>query len=369
LQYVLGLRRLGHETLYLEDTGWYYDPWSRTYCDRWSGTQLPKASRPPAFLDSIFRQHDLGDRWTWFDIDGTAHGVTGRRLTEFLAAADLLVHVTGGGILRDQYMTIPHRAWIDTDPGRVQMRAATPSGGEHLQRLRQHTVHFSFGCRIGSADCDIPSLGLTWHPTRQPLDLDLWPIGPPQPDSRFTTIMKWAPYQPIEYHGKTYGMKDIEFAKFVRLPELTRQPIEVAMEGRPPRALQQLKGLGWQTRDALEISASLTSYRQFIQQSRGEWSVAKHCYVASRSGWFSDRSAAYLASGRPVMLQSTGFEEWLPTGAGLFAFSTPDDVLWAMDQINADYQRHCRVAREIAERYFDASKILTQLVDVAMSSP
>ena len=162
-------------------------------------------------------------------------------------------------------------------------------------------------------------------------------------------------------------MKDVEFQKFLDLPNRTQAPIEVAMDGQAPQTMDQLENNGWQTRNALEISTSLEQYRDYIQFSRGEWSVAKNCYVATRSGWFSDRSASFLASGRPVLLQATGFEDWLPTGEGLFAFATLEDAVNAIDQVNSQYKRHSNAAREIALEYFDSRKVLTNLVELAMA--
>jgi len=370
LQYVLGLRDLGHDVLYLEDTEWHYDPWSKTYCDAWTEARVPDSARPTVFLDRLMRSHDLGHRWTWTDVGGERFGLTGRHLTEFLSGADLFIHVTGAGIMREEYLDIPRRAYVDTDPGYVQMRTAATGDPAELAHLENHTVHFSFGRNLGAPDCAIPDLGLVWHPTSQPICLDLWPqAGPPARDAAMTTVIKWKPYDSIEWGGRRYGMKDEEFIRFVELPGRSPVPLELAMEGPPPRPEDQLRQAGWRVKDALSISGSLDDYRAYVHASRGEWAVAKNAYVDARSGWFSDRSATYLASGRPVVLQATGWERYLPTGEGLFAFDTEDEALAALDRIEADPQRHRRAAREVAEEHFHGSTILTELVSTAMAAP
>jgi hypothetical protein len=359
LQYVLGLRELGHEVLYLEDTGtWYYDPQTDAMVDN--------NSLPVTYLKETMDAYGLSDSWTFVDHQGESFGVTGSKFRDFLTTADVLVHVTGAMFLRDYYLKIPRRAYIDTDPGYIQLRIAGGSERD-LEHLKLHTIHFTFGCNLGASDCLIPTAGVDWHSTVQPVCLALWPIAPiPPADAPYTTILKWQTYRAVEYEGEVYGMKDVEFMKFLSLPQMMDQSLELAMVGRPP--VDELEALGWRCRSGLEISSSLESYRQYIQGSRGEWSIAKNGYVRTHSGWFSDRSATYLASGRPVILQATGFERWLPTGEGLFQFSEPKDVLAAFEAINGDYERHCLAARELAETFFDSSKVLVKLLDVAMAS-
>jgi hypothetical protein len=358
LQYILGLHQLGHDVLYLEDTGtWYYDPHS--------DDMLEDSSPAVEFLGKTMAAYGLSDRWSFVDHHQNVSGVSGLALEGFLRTADLFINVTGAGQVRDEYLRIPRRAYIDTDPGFIQIRVANGShkDREHLQR---HTTHFSFGCNIGLPDCTIPSVDLTWHPTVQPLCLDLWPVAAAPDTAPFTTILKWQSYQPVEYGGEVYGLKDMEFRKFQRLPQETNQALELASTGHC--AAGDLGALGWKLRDAREISDAIDPYRQYIQQSRGEWSVAKNGYVKLRSGWFGDRSASYLASGRPVILQSTGYEQWLPTGNGVFAFKTTAESVHAFEQIDADYKRQCRAARQLAEQHFDARTVLSRLINVAMSS-
>jgi hypothetical protein len=170
----------------------------------------------------------------------------------------------------------------------------------------------------------------------------------------------------MEHNGEVYGLKDVEFLKFLSLPKMTDQPLEIAMAGPPP--VDDLEVAGWRCRSGPEISSTLERYRRYIQASRGEWSIAKNAYVKTRSGWFSDRSASYLASGRPVVLQATGFEHWLPTGNGVIEFSTLEEAKSALESINGNYQRHCRAARELAESFFDSGIVLRHLLDTAMAT-
>ncbi|MDQ3681405.1 MAG: hypothetical protein M3378_12895 [Actinomycetota bacterium] len=366
LQYVLGLRKLGHDVLYLEDTGFYFDPATKVYVDRWRDEERPPSdAMPPAVLDRLLGPYGLGDRWTWVDIDGECHGLAGERLSEFLSSADLFLHLTGVSVLRDEYHAIPRRAYVDTDPGFVQLRAAAELGQTRDRDwLQSHNVHFTFGCNIGQPGCRIPEVGLTWHPTVQPIDLDFWPAQPPPPPGApFTTIVKWSPYSSVEHEGIVYGMKDVEFVKFLHLPRAATGPFELAMDGPPPVPESRLVELGWRVADGLEVSATLERYRAYIAASRAEWSVAKQAYVATWSGWFSERSAAYLASGRPVVLQSTGFERWLPVGAGVLAFSDDDDLMAALDAVDRDYECHSRAARELAREHFRADMVLQAMLD------
>jgi hypothetical protein len=371
LQYVLGLRALGHDVLYLEDTGWYWDPWSASYVDEWSVKRVSDRGYPnPARrLQRLLLPYGLDRQWSWIDIDGTEYGVSGPALARTLRRADLLVHVTGANRIRERYLEIPCRAYVDTDPGYTQMRAARDHHRADLELLESHTVHFSFAGNINHPTCTIPHVGLQWRPTRQPLHFPMWPPAPPAADAPFSTIVKWVPYKPIEYEGVIYGMKDVEFLRFIDLPQRQSSRLTLAMEGAPPVPRSELHKRGWLIEDGLTVSKNLLSYRKFIASSRGEWSIAKHGYVATNSGWFSDRSASYMAMGRPVIVQSTGFENWLPTGEGLHSFATMDDAVAALGMVQADYARHRRRAREIAHEYFDARFVLSELIAQAISGP
>lgn len=357
LQYVLGFRDLGHEVLYLEDTGsWYYDPDSDSMVDN-QDLALNHLSR-------TMGSFGLDGNWTLVDHLGGVHGLAGVQLNEFLRTADLFVNVTGAGMLREKYCGIPRRVYVDTDPGYVQVRIANGSRKDR-DHLAKHNVHLSFGCNIGEPECRVPSVGFEWQPTVQPLAMDLWNAAMPPPNAAFTTVLKWQSYDPVEYQGEIYGLKQEEFRKFRSLPQETNAVLELAMAGEPPE--EDLASYGWRRRPARSISDTIDSYRRYIRDSYGEWSVAKSGYVKMRSGWFGDRSASYLASSRPVVLQSTGFERWLATGEGVFSFSTLEEAREAILVIQAAYGYHSRAAREIAEERFDARKVLPDLIASAIS--
>jgi len=185
--------------------------------------------------------------------------------------------------------------------------------------------------------------------------------------AKFTTVMQWESYAAREYHGRRYGMKSDSFEAYLNLPERAGGIFELALGGASaPRAM--LRSRGWSVRNSLEPTRDPWTYLHYIRQSKAEFSVAKHGYVVSRSGWFSERSVAYLASGRPVVVQDTGFSDWLETGAGVIAFSTPDEAIAGVEEINSRYDFHCRAAREIAEQYFDARRILPRLLEYAMKA-
>src|SRR2546425_772218 len=242
-----------------------------------------------------------------------------------------------------------------------------PSADPEMRKLvGAHTHHFTFAENLGSPDCGLPKPTLHYYPTRQPVLLNLWETPLDLHCGSFTTIAKWGgrrTRKDIEFGGEFYPWrKDLEFRKFLDLPGRSRRPIELALTRLGAEDETMLKEHGWLVADALSVSASLHGYRRYIQRSRGEFTVAKDQNIRLRSGWFSDRSACYLAAGKPVITQDTGFGNVLPTGEGLFAFQTMDDILSAFDAIDSDYERHCRAARDIAYEYFDARKVLRDLL-------
>jgi len=223
---------------------------------------------------------------------------------------------------------------------------------------------FTTGQRIGADDCTIPTVGRKWLKTVLPVALSYWPHAENNLASHFTSVMQWRSYQDIVYNGVTYGNKEKEFPKFITLPTVTKQRFCIALTGGNP---EDLKQYDWEVRPGWITSSSPDSYRKFIQESRAEFGVAKHGYIESRSGWFSDRSACYLASGRPVLIQDTGQGDWLPVGDGIVTFRNFQEACKGIDIINADYEHHRRSAHAIAEQYFSADKVLSTLLDEAMA--
>ena len=351
LMYLLGLRALGHEVFYVEDTGECgYDPVLNTLAtDPSYGTTYIQAALEP---------FGLGDRWAYVNYDGTYHGRDSTDVRRYAADADLFINLSGGSwFWRDEYARIPRKIFIDSDPAYTQLAIAKAEPW-YVAFFQRFDHLFTFGSNIGTPISAIPTGDFIWHATWQPVTLDDWK-GEAPPGEAFTTVMTWR----IESFTDVDGNKDQEFIKFIDLPSRTAQVFELAING--PQKL--LREHGWSTLDAMRVSRTPGDYRDFIQRSKGEFGVAKHTYVATRSGWFSDRTECYLASGRPALVQDTGWTSHLPSGDGLLAFSTTEEALAALDRINADYLHHARSATEIAREHFDAGRVLPRLLEVACS--
>ncbi len=296
LHYLIGLRRLGYDPYYIEDSGrWVYDP------------------RP--------------------EIDDWTPDVTG--------------------------------IYIESDP--VASQIGVSLGNEKtIAALGAHEVHFSFGENLGAPDCGVPVERFRWLPTRQPVVLDLWENHRGGDRAAYTTIAAWRNKgKDISYRGETYyWSKDREFMKVIDLPRRCSVPFELAV-GVGEEILRLLREQGWLQVNSVDLSKDINRYRTYIQNSRAEFTVAKDQNIRLRSGWFSDRSVCYLAAGRPVVTQETGFSNILPTGKGLFGFTTMEDILAAVDAIESDYEGNCRAAHEIATEYFAAEKVLGSLTERA----
>jgi hypothetical protein len=349
--YLLGLRALGHEVFYVEDTGeCAYDPVLNTV--------VTDPSLSTAYIQAALEPFGLGDRWTFVNYDGSYHGRGAAELQRYAADADLFINLSGGSwFWRDEYARIPKKIFIDSDPAYTQLAIAKAEPW-YVAFFKRFDHLFTFGSNIGTPASAIPTGAFTWHKTWQPVTLDDWKTAAPAGD-HFTTVMTWR----IESFADVDGNKDQQFLKFIELPARTTQPFELAING--PQTM--LREHGWSTVDAMRVSRTPWAYRDFIHRSRAEFGVAKHTYVESRSGWFSDRTECYLASGRPALVQDTGWTAHLPHGDGLLAFSTPDDAVAAIEHINGNYERHARAALDIAHEYFDARLVLPRLLETACS--
>ena len=350
LMYLLGLRALGHDVLYIEDTGeCIYDPEQNSLSvDPTYGTRYIHAALAP---------FGLGDRWSFVNYDGVYYGVSADAVRAYCADADLFINLSGGSwFWRDEYVKIPKRVFIDSDPVFTQL-AIAKGVAWYVDFFRGFDHLFTFGANIGTPHSDVPTGGFTWHKTWQPVVTGLWHTDAPPVLDRFTTVMTWK----TESFTDVDGNKDREFRRFLHLPQHTRHRIELAING-PQRPLRDH---GWTTIDAMSVSRSLWDYREFIQSSKGEFGVAKHAYVAYRSGWFSDRTECYLAAGRPALVQDTGWSAHLPGGTGLLAFTTAEEAVDALDRIDRDYARHARYARDIARDCFDVTRLLPSFLETA----
>jgi hypothetical protein len=267
------------------------------------------------------------------------------------------------GFLTDEDVlaAAPRRVFLDTDPGFGQMWRELGQADV----FAGHDAHATIGENIGHPECEIPTCGLDWITTRQPIVLAEWPATPRRRDV-FTTVASWrGAYDPVEYRGKRYGLRCHEFRRFFELPRLTGQEFELALDIHPAdhEDREALERNGWRLVDPRAVAGDPWSYRRYIQDSMAEICVAKNMYVETKSGWFSDRSICYLASGKPVLHQDTGLRHLYPTGEGLILFSTLEEAAAGVEAIRSDYERHSRAARAIAEEYFDSDKVLGKLLE------
>jgi len=366
LSYVSGFRQLDCEVLYLEDTGqWLYDPRAQTFTD--------EVSFHAAHLETTLRRArgTTPLRWSLRAPDGSHHGASLAEVTRFCAAADLFLNVSGACWLRDAYRGARRTAYLDSDPGYSQAKLAAMANGTadadtafSVNLIRAHDCFFTVGENINADDCQIPSSGLHWLPTRQPIIVEDWPFTFARGARSYTTVMSWkTDVTAPNLLGITYHGKDVSFGEYVDLPRRVPAPLQVAVSGAAPR--DRLRRFGWEVVDGHARSHSPDAYRDYLRGSRGEWSVAKNAYVALQSGWFSSRSAAYLALGKPVVVQDTAWSRYYPTGNGLFPFRTVDEAAAAIDAVESAYLHHCDAARALAEQEFAADKVLTNLLDQA----
>lgn len=355
LQYLLGFRKLGWEVLFLDrlEPGMSVDPQGRP-TDAEHSINL-------AYLDQVFDAFGLGDRYAVFH-DGGARtvGLTRRQVLDEVARAALVINVNG--FFEDEEILAPagRRAYLDIDPGFAHMWRAL---GLH-DAFRGHDAYVTVGESIGRPESTIPTGGVDWITTPQPVVLEHWPAQDGEGGS-FTSVGSWrGPFGPIEYDGVTYGLRVHEFRKFADLPRRVPRPLEIALDIDEADAgdVELLRAGGWSLRDPHEIAADPWRYRAYLQGSSAEFMVAKNMYVQSRSGWFSDRSICYLASGRPVLAQDTGFSNYYPVGRGLVAFTTLEEAIEGIERIAADHHAHSRAARELAEEHFESTRVLGRLL-------
>lgn len=359
LHYLLGLRRLGYEAYYIEDSGrWIYDPRLNDLS--------PDATGNLAAVVPTLEAHGFADRWAFRAKypDGKCYGMTNSQIDALYRDADAFLNVTGAQEIREEHRAVKRRIYVESDPFPMQVKTALGDPGT-VQTLAAHDTLFSFGENLGASDCEVPVEKFRWLPTRQPVAMDLW-NGPVTGGDTYNTITTWHNKgKNLDWRGETwYWTKDREFEKFLDLPRRRHAHFELAatVDEKVKTLLQEH---GWRQRSSLDISRDIDGYRNYIQQSRGEFTVARDQYVRPSTGWFSDRSACYLAAGRPVITQETGFSKFLPSGKGLFGFKTMEDILKAVDAIESDYAGNCRAAREIAAEFFAAEKVVGSLMERA----
>jgi hypothetical protein len=354
LQYLLGFRQLGHRVVFVE------------------GVQESSLSPKGVPLDctcnaGYFRQvmADFGFASdSALMIAGTRQtvGLSYKELRRVARSADVLINISG--MLADDELTsdIPCRVYLDLDPAFNQLWHVLHGCD---MRFRGHTHFVTIGLAIGRSDCTVPTCGLPWIATPQPVVLSCWPVAEQINHDALTTVGHWRSYGSIEHEGVLYGQKAHSLRRFFILPTLTGERFMLALAIHPDERqdLRALAANGWDLLDPAQIARTPADYQRFIQGSKAEFGIAKSGYVASRCGWFSDRSLCYLASGRPVLAQDTGFSNFVPVGEGLFAFRSTEDILAAIEEVQMNYARHARAARAIAEEFFDSDKVLSRLLD------
>jgi hypothetical protein len=358
LNWLRAFQRRGHDVWYVEDHLWWpYDPEQDTVTD-----DCRYAVRHVA---ACAARIGLGDRWALRlpTRAGACWGLSSSALDDLYRSCDAVFNVTGATDLREEHLAAPLRVYIETDPVTAELRLA--NGDEHTRwAFGIHDVLVTYGENFGAPDCRVPLNGLPYRTTRQPIDLDLWPMTFIPTAPCFTTIGNYRQEgKDVEYGGETYRWsKHWEWEKILDLPRRTTQRFELALNADPDDQ-KRLERHGWQLVSPSRFSLDVFGrYREYIQRSRAEITVAKDQNVRLRSGWFSERDACYLASGKPVVAQDTGFSNVLPHGAGLWAFSTLDEAAAAVDRINGDYPQQARAARALAEEYFEAGRVAGKLL-------
>jgi hypothetical protein len=357
MQYLEGLRALGHEVYYLEECGdesWVYN---------WKTEEVTTAlDYPTAYVLDCLTPIGLGDKW--FYRAGARHrGMAPEEFSEVCSRSDLLI-IRGAPlpIWRTEYDWPTRRVFIDVDPGFTQIKLVK-GNGELASTIDRCEQLFTIAQRMGAGDCDIPTGDRHWHKTTHPIWLPAWPYVEDGAAEYFTSILQWRSYPEVTHGSASYGNKDKEFPKFIDLPLSTPQKFRMALTGAKPEVLLEH---GWDVVPGWIVSETPSSYCEFIQQSRAEFGVAKQGYVATQGGWFSDRSVCYLASGRPVLVQNTGIAEWLPVGKGVLTFNDKAEALREVEEINDSYEEHRRAARSLAEQFFAAERVLPPFLEAAM---
>lgn len=361
-QYIIGFTRLGYDVYYVEahgikPAGKFLRPGdehgTHGVCD---------------FIGSMMQRFDMGGRWAYHALygDGRCYGVSELELKRIYQSADLIINLHGATVPLPEHAATGRLVYLETDP--VQVELGIYNGDKQTSDFFfAHDLFFTWGLNYGNSDCGVPMPpGVTFHPTLPPVVVDLWESTQVEQRDVFTTVGNWRQrYDRIRFNGEVYHWsKHHEFLKFIDLPSKTPQCFELALSSSSYDASDKkmLEDHGWQIRDALTISEDMDNYRDYIATSRGEFTVAKDQNVRLKSGWFSERSAQYLAAGRPVITQETGFSNVLPAESGLFGFSEMDEILGALEHLNSAYETLSRAAIDLARTYFNYDVVLAQML-------
>lgn len=357
LSYLLGLKRLGHEVLFLEDTGMWNYPF-----DPERGMYDVDSSYGRDLIQAFFSRFGLADRWCYYsEFEGQHYGRSREELEAYCAEADLLLNISGILPQRDLYFDIPRRLLLDTDPVWTMYKASLKQ--KDLEYLKRHTHFFTFGYHLPKGNTPVPLFGLDWQPTLPPALLDEWRPAP-GPGGSYTTVGNWdVRDREIVIGGKRYSWrKAVQFEKIIELPRrLPEVRFELSYSGMEEDQARY-NSFGWNVQNGMLVSKDLWTYHEYIRNSRAEFTVAKQQNIELKSGWVSDRAVTYLAAGRPVLTQDCGYEEMFPVGKGLLTFEDLESAERAVRDVEANYEAHRAAARQLAEEYFASDKVLASML-------
>ncbi|WP_207495201.1 hypothetical protein [Aridibaculum aurantiacum] len=364
VQYPVGLQLLGHDVYYIEDTLGYHCHFDPKYS--WDDP-TPVVN----YLKETMTFFGMSERWAYRDaVSGKCFGLSEEKLLEVCASADVFINVSCSTFLREEYLKIPTRVLIDSDPMFTQIpNNENPSQVEAIQASFKNYTHlFSFGENIMAEDSKVPTYSFKWYSTRQPVCLDYWANQHVVNKKTFTTIMNLSARKKIQYDNEEWGQKDLELEKVVQIPELCQTGffemiLSCSVNNRNDGEHTWLRQNGWKILKAVETIGQIHDYSAFIKNSYAEFSVAKHTYVKANTGWFSCRSACYLAAGKPVIVQDTKWSKYIPAGEGALAFDSISTAKTAVDDVLCNYEKHKKRAKEIAYEYFDSQKVLNRMLE------
>lgn len=354
MQYLIGLQRLGHDVYFVEKSGYAsscYDPEKNA--------MTSDCSYGVGVIRGLFDRFGLSNRFCFVDEENNYHGMSAKKADEVFRSSDLFIEMGTHEAWRDESAHSQRRILLDGDPGFSQIWLDQRKAAGEVPP--EYDAYFTVGSNVGTSISTAPTAGESWHHYFHPVVTSLFPVVPAPESAPFTTVMNWESYKTVEYNGREYGHKNIEFEKFIDLPQVTSIPLEVAVAG-PGVPRERLASRGWKVKEGTRTTTTVDSFWDYVRDSRGEFTVCKNGFVEMQTGWFSDRSSVYLASGRPVVMQDTGFGSHLPCGSGLFAVSTAEEAASALEEINGDWEHHSKAAREIAVEHLDAAVVLTRLL-------
>ena len=364
IHYIVGLQRLGHDVYYIEDSARLpYNPETFEITNEFDYTAH--------LLSRLAREFEFKNRWAfcarYLPRQPTA-GLSLKKIRQLYREADAILNICGAQEFNDDLLASDRIIYVESDPGVEQIKVDNGRRST-IDYLGRHCALITFGENDGTKRFPVPTHGFRWQPTRQPVVIDLWRTNrSPRSAAVFTSVANWSTsrIKDITWRGRRYlWSKSREFLRFIGAPKRAGETFELATNIKDTKTRAKFLRNGWRLQSPLQLSVDYWLYRDYIRRSKGEFTVAKDQYVRLNTGWFSDRSACYLAAGRPVIIQETGFTRYYGGEAGLLSFRSVAEIAEAVKMINADYPKHSRAARKIAREVFDAKKVLSSLLERA----